>query len=293
MTTTTAEYWSVITPAGVEYPLNTLAKNIETWGEDRQAPIPLRGEDSVIPWMPGEKEQVRVPDARTMSMGMWVIGCDDDGNVPIDRTAREQFVRNWLLLRRIFHSQGLIYTLRKRFYDESYTLRTADARVRYEGGLSPAMMGRTGAKFTIDLRLADPYFYSTVGVSLSLNSTVDAAANGLLGSMSAVIPGDANPRKMVFNGFAGASGATGITIECTSTGHVWSISGSAAAGDILLFDMGNQLARIADVNRTGNVSHTGSNDWMRLMVGPDPCILRLTCSTGDCYGNLTYKSVWN
>jgi hypothetical protein len=291
MTTTTEEYWSVIPADGVEYPLNTLAKNIETWGDDRQGVIPLRGDDETIPWIGGQRELPRIHDSRTLTFAMWVIGCDDNGAVPISSSRRQQFEQNWRIIQRIFHNQGRIYTLRKRFYDESYTLRTADARVRHAGELKPSMLGRTGAKFTVDVKLADPYFYSTTPTNIAMNSAVDGAGNGLVGSASATVLGDFDVRKSVFIGTAGGAGCTGITLECTTSGHVWSIDGSANAGEPLMFDMANQLARINDINRTGGVHHAGSNSWFRIARGP--CIFRLTCSTGSLTGTLTYSSVWN
>jgi hypothetical protein len=217
-----------------------------------------------------------------MGLGMWVRGCTDDGDVPIGSSAREEFNYNWNLLKRILHNQGKVFTLRKRFYDESRTLRTADARARYADGLSPAMLGMTGAKFTIDLRLADPYFYGDSD-TFDIDTAVGAAVQSVLG--------DAECRKVSFSGTGSVGGFSDVTLQSTESGHTFSLLKSGLVTNPILIDFSGQSARINGDNYAGLTSHSGSNDWFRLAPGDNS--ITPSSDTGDWSGTVTYYPTWN
>jgi hypothetical protein len=279
MVTTTLEYWSVIPSDGVEYPLQTYAKNIESWGDDRQTPVPLRGSDVRIPWIPGEQETERVADARTMTLAMWVRGVDD--NNAVASTSQLVFRQNWMLLKRILKNRGKILTLRKRFYDEAGTLRQADARARWAGGMSPAMLGMTGAKFTVDFRLADPFFYGAA-TTVALTSGTTATPT---------ILGDAECRKVSFTGAAGGAGASDVSLADTESNHTFSIIKALVASATVVLDFQGQSARFAGVNVAPSVNHVGSTDWFRLTPGLNHLIP--SSASGGWSGTLTYYPTWN
>jgi hypothetical protein len=279
---TTDCYWSVIPDDGVEYDLSNWAYNIETWGGSRQSPVPLRGEDTRIAWVVGEQETDRVPDARTIGLSMWVRGATNTGEVPDGNQARVRFDRNWMLLKRILHNQGRILTLRKRFYDEAGVFRQADARARWADGLEPSMLGRMGARFVVDFRLADPYFYGT-----AVNVALDTA----VGVVTPTILGDADVRKLSFSGTTKATGMSNMTLDDLQSGHTFNLNKSNAASESLVIDYVGQTARLNSVNLSGLVTHSGSNDWFRLRPGANQ--LTPSSSTGGWSGNLTYYPTWN
>lgn len=284
MTTTTEEYWSVIPLDGVEYPLQTMAFNIESWGNERQGVVPLRGEDTTIPWRPGQQSNERVADSRVIPLAMWVRGCTPDGAIPDSSSMRSEFNANWNTLKRILHNRGKLFTLRKRFYDESRTLRVADAQARFADGLNPGMMGRTGAKFTVDLLLADPYFYSTP-VVLDVNSTMIDQPFTILG--------DAEAFKIQFAGTTDIAVVTSdFSISSTEAIHSFSFNrGGFDLNSSLLIDFQNELARCNEENFSASVNHAGSTSWFRLAPGLNQ--FTGSANTGSWSGTLTYQPTWN
>lgn len=173
MTNSTETYWAVDGES-----LQTYAFNISTLGGDRLAPPQVRGEDLRVPYMPGSVFVERVPDARTITLGMWVIGANEDGSIPTDEQGRRTFDRNWRKLRQLLWTPRRQFTLTKRFWlldadlvaggvdtsamtkDGDWTLFTATALGTYAGGLTPTMNGPMRAIFTVDILLSNPFFYS-------------------------------------------------------------------------------------------------------------------------------------
>ena len=103
MVATTAETLSV---NGVN--LNTLAKNISSLTGRLRAPA-ARTENAIIPgmhgelWIPNKKYQ-----ANTITLPMWVEGCDDDGGIPAESTRRREFFKNVNALVSLFKAPGLL-----------------------------------------------------------------------------------------------------------------------------------------------------------------------------------------
>lgn len=173
MTNTTKTLWTV---DGVS--LQTYAWNIDTLGEDRQAPPPVRGGDIVVPYMPGEVWIPREVGSRTITLGMWVQGSNPDGTIPTNEAARIVWERNWHKLRALLWKPRRQMVVTKQFWVPtadlvaaganttglpvlgSLTLYSASARATYAGGLAPLMQGSAHSSFTVDLKLTDPFFYS-------------------------------------------------------------------------------------------------------------------------------------
>lgn len=160
MSNTTDCFWSV---DGVS--LQTMAFNIVTLGEGREAPPPMRGEDTLVPYNVGKKRGPRIPDSKVLTLGMWVIGATENGNMPDPGTTlRQQYNTNWRKLRNLLWNQGEVIQLTKRFEDDSGNIISATAEATYAGGLEPQMGGPYRAAFTVDLLLHDPFFYSDVEI---------------------------------------------------------------------------------------------------------------------------------
>lgn len=288
MTTTTDEVWSVILANGVEIPLNTLAYNINTWGGDRQGVVPMRGSDQKIPWIPGNEELPRVPDSRSIGLQMWVIGATDSDLPPTDgTTARQQFNTNWRKLQRVLWNQGKIYTLQKLFYSEDGVLRKARARVRYQDGLIPEMMGLTGAKFTCDLWLADPFFYGDP-VTIAFDTSAPATA-----SYKGPILGDYPSRRVSITATAGVDGVTLPEIRCIDTDPPQDliISTSLVAGQNLTLDIPTQTCTIDAFASASSVLNSGQNDWF--LAFPGETQIDFVQLAGEWAGTLTYIPTWN
>ena len=152
MVNTTDLYWSV---DGVS--LNTHAQNIESL-VPLMAPPEMRGEELIIPYAPGEQWVQKVVGSRILPLGMWVVG-----------DTRDEFDDNWAALVKLLWRPGQQFNLTKRFRRGGVTY-SATAKAEFVSGLAPTMIGRRGAKFTVDLKLADPYFYDEVATVFTLTS---------------------------------------------------------------------------------------------------------------------------
>lgn len=172
MTNSTEYFWSI---DGVS--LQTYAFNISTWGGDAQSPPPLRGSDTTVPYVVGDQYHRKVPGARTVSFGMWVIGANEDGSLPVGGSSRRLFEENWRALRKLMWNPNRQVKLTKRFRDwETGELVEATALAEFAGGLTPTMNGSQRAVFTVQFKLADPFFYGEEH-TISINAMQEVARN--------------------------------------------------------------------------------------------------------------------
>jgi len=158
-------------------PLQTYAYNITTLGGSRMSPPPLRGTNINVPFRPGTTWQPRIPDSRTITLAMWVLGCNTDGSLPEDRDLQFKFKRNWRELTQLLWKPKRELTLSKKIWVpetelvqanapfvmypeyQGYRQLTVHAKATFVGGLEPEMTGNSRATFMVDLLLSDPYFY--------------------------------------------------------------------------------------------------------------------------------------
>lgn len=126
MANSTQYFWSV---DGVS--LQTFAYNITTAGGSKQAPPPLRGSDLKIPYRPGQVFVPRIPDSREITLEMWVIGADADGNIPRG-TSRQLYEDNLKMLRNLLWNPSKTISLTKRWKVGSTTY-SATAQAVYSG----------------------------------------------------------------------------------------------------------------------------------------------------------------
>jgi hypothetical protein len=303
MTNSTEVFWSV---DGVS--LQTLAFNITTLGDDREAAIPLRGSDIVIPYMPGSKHVTKVPDSRILTLGMWVIGANEDGSIPVDENVRRTYDRNWKHLRRLLWRRGRQFTLTKRFWvpeadlvaagvDVSalqqsglWRLYTAEAQASYSGGLDPRKSGPARAVFTVDLRLADPYFY---GPEISVPfSTAPADAVNPGPSQTISVLGDDRTTYVELD-FVGPVTTPRVT-NSTELGLWVQYSTVVAATETATVRAHNFSATHYPVGTSykssGYVTHAGDRFWM--FLEPGSVQLELTVQAGTGTAELRYRPVW-
>lgn len=157
----TDTYWDVDGTS-----LETYAWGIQQLVEAREAPPPLRGEDYVIPEAAGQLWVPKVPDSRVITLEMWVIGQDAAGNVTDDAGWRA----NLRALRALLWVPDAQVTLTKRWRASGGGVDSASAEVQYAGGLTYEVedRGLMVARTSVDLKLADPYFYGTTSGEFTL-----------------------------------------------------------------------------------------------------------------------------
>lgn len=304
MTNTTETFWDV---DGVS--LHTYAFNIETLGGDRAAPPPVRGDDVLVPYLPGTRFVPKVPDARVMTLGMWVIGANEDGTVPDDGDARLAYEYNWRMLRKLLWRYRTQFTLTKRFWVPtqdlvdagvslagktqrgSNTLIEASAKAAFHSGLAPAMDGPARARFTVDLRLSDPYFY---GEQVTIPFSTSTAPGDPGPTQTRKILGDDRTTDITF-ALEGPLTAPQFTVTSDSVNPYIRYATVIADGDDVMIDVKRFRAQHTDTLSTywssGYVSHYGDRPWFYLDPDDDATIA-LTVQSGTGVGALTYRPAW-
>ncbi len=302
MSNTTETYWSVDGES-----LQTYAFNITTLGGDRLAPPPVRGDDLRVPYMPGTVWVPRVPDARTITLGMWVIGANEDGTIPQDENLRRTFDRNWRKLRQLLWTPRKQFTLTKRFWlldadlvaagvdtsamtkEGDWTLYTASAKGTYASGLTPTMNGPARAVFTVDILLSDPYFY---GDEIAIDfSTETGGANPGPEQIIQVIGDDRT--SWIEVDFEGP--LTSPQINNEEGTELWLRYGAEVP------DGEESTVRVHDFSAThytsgdpykssGYVQHSGDHFW--LYMDPGEATLSLQAQDGTGVAQLRYRPVW-
>lgn len=288
--------------------LQTFAFNITTLGGDREAPPKLRGSDVSVPYMPGTRYVPRVPDSRVITLGMWVIGANEDGTIPVDEDRRRTYDRNWRKLRKLLWRPRKQFTLTKRFWlpteeleaagvntqalakSGEWALYTATAMASYADGLVPVMSGPARATFTVDLLLSDPFFYGDeVAIDFSMTS-------------GGTYPGPLETIEVL-----GDDRTTWIEVDFQGPLTAPRISNDTEVQELYLRyatdvpDGESATVRAHDFSAThypagvsykssGYVQHEGDKFWMYLEPGTTD--LALSAQAGTGVAQLRYRPVW-
>lgn len=275
---TTSEYWSVTDAAGVDIPLSTPAWNLATWGEDRQAPPEYRGDNIVIPFIPGESYVPKVANSQVKQLYGWVIGESDTGVAVSSSQKKQRMHDNWAKVRALFARQGQ-FTITKRWVDSTGVMRTATALAEFMGGLKPTPFGPSGLRFTVDIKLADPYFYGP---------SVNIAFNTGTGTYNPTILGDVSTRKISIAATIGGSAVTNPRIDVSTTNPAcyWYLSRVMGGATTFTVDFDDQIALATAVNLAPNVIHSGFVEWLE--INPGAATIVFSSSANSWSGTLTY-----
>lgn len=277
MTNTTEVYWEADGTS-----LHTHARNITTRGHGLTKPAPFRGEDITIPYRVGQVYQPKTPDSRLLTLDMWVKGTDDNGVIPATATLkRAQYDQNLSQLIKLLWVQNRQVALRKRFY-ESNVLRSATALCEYQNGFDASMIGRTASKFTVDMKLQDPYFYDDELKSFTLVN----------GDNTIVVPGHANTSNILIN-ISGArvnpiiwNKTLGMQVEY----HAALTAGALNVLDIANFKSTTTPSGVAAFDSEVLVRHVGAPMWLALAPGTN--IINLSSTSGAGTVILQARGAW-
>jgi hypothetical protein len=273
MTNTTDAYWEV---DGVS--LQTYARNIETLG-GRDTPPKFRGEDITIPYAVGQRWVPKTPDSRIIPLGMWVRGVNDDGSIPANQ--RDAYDDNWRMLRNLLWQRGRQIVLKKRFKVNG-VLHTATALAEFSDGLEPAMIGRTAGKFTVDLKLADPYFYDDVVQNVTLVN----------GDQNVTVVGDTQTANIMLT----VNGSRAKPLVRNKTlGIQVQYNADLNAGDSVLLDIDNYKSvttpdGAASFKSNGSIIHAGAPEW--LMFRPGLNVVNLSSDSGIGVTTMQIRGAW-
>lgn len=291
------EYWSIVDVDGNEVSLHQQGWSVTTVGGSRYDLPPRRGTDITMAYRPGQIHRRKLPDARPVSLVMFMVGWDPaTGAAPADQ--KTQWNDNWDTLRRLVFRHSLLndqrVNLTRRWFltaDTFPTTRTGDmciqgdpgvpapgkrlltafALAEMTGTMDPAMTGRFRSDFQLDFTLADPYFYgNTVTTTLHPGDTAyvwndghDVAGSGFL--------------QVDFYGTLTNPRITNLSTEPDS----WvQYTGTIGSADHLVmvvnrFQMFNVLTQ---ANFVGKITNYGARFWVSLLPGMNK--LQMTGSGG-------------
>lgn len=278
MANSSEEYWSV---DGVS--LHQYGWSVATVGGSRYDVPTRRGENIKLAYRPGEVHRNKIVEPRVISLIMWMTGTDPaNGNAADDPMV--QWNDNWDYLRRLFYKPGgEQITLTRRWkltISGSPTLLAADAEAELADALNPKMTGRFRNEFSVDLLLADPFFYGaqeTETFALSTPNTVTNAGHEIAAHNHMEVD------------FIGPLTDPRLT-NATPAPDVWvQYTGSIASGQTLRLSIPNFTAtRVSDsANLIAGISHSGTRHWMALAPGNNS--LTLTASAGSGSAELRYR----
>lgn len=241
----------------------------------------LRGGDTVVAQRRGSWWNPKLPETRSITLGMWISSRDAAGMIPAGGRER-QLHKNLTELQNLLYKGGTTQvTLTKRWKDPvSGNVVSALAKAELESFV-PKIDNAVAARVTASFRLADPYFYRNEEVITLVKDIPQVVA----------IKGDVPTSKMAiaFNG-----GLTnGEIVNATVAPQVsLKVASAIASGDKVTLNTDLFTAiRLSDSNNLiGAVVRSGAPEWMRLQPGNNT--LTLSASSGDGVVTINYSSAW-
>jgi hypothetical protein len=260
------------------------AWNISTMGGSRFGLPTLRGQNIAAPYRAGQSFRSKYPDQRTITLTMWT---DGQGSSAVDAAAypasdqRLAFNNNLQSLRQLFwarNSGGSAQaTLQRNWYltqGGSNLLVQSTGMAEIAGSMDLTMNGRTNAAFSVDLLMADPYFYGALQTHACTGGSTSLTALG---------------EGIVGEGWPSSVSAFTVSLSAAAT-----VSNSTIGGVSFTVSTGPSFPVTVDIlnntvidnlgnNVIGNFSHAGSRLWMCLQPG--------TNSIAVSAGTATFR--WN
>ena len=261
--------------------LHTYARSITTLSG--LGPPPTRGSNVIVPLHPGRKRVDKVFDENVLTLAMWLRGVAQDAGAGVSSVSKMQYQKNWNDLIRLLYNSGEEFPLRKRFYDgATSSVIAATAMAEYSSGLEPTMMGRSGAKCSVDLRLADPRFYADVLFSQNLVN----------GDNNVVIPGNVITHNIVVT-IQGSR--TNTKIRNKTTGVEFTYPQALSSGDQVAVDVNNFLASVTPNGQptydgSVRIIHDGSPLWLNLKPGTN--VINVSSASGIGVITLQARGAW-
>jgi hypothetical protein len=235
---------------------------VQETGDAEDLP-PLRGEDLAVPNLPGRRWAAKLPDARRLSLNLYITDMNASGG-RTESTDQRQAQANLDALRLLFGKPGqksLVHTM------PDASTRTAQAEV-VSFQVKEQITPRVAFLAVVDFALADPYLYAA--------NVVDAAhaINSSPHDITFTNPGTARTNRITLD-FTGPISSprvtqvtTGIYVECLVT---------VASGKHLIIDCAAFTATNDGVNAIGSIRHSGDFRW--LIVEPGAQTLRVTSTS--------------
>jgi hypothetical protein len=247
-------------------PLQTPYYNIATFGGSRYGIPTLRGQDYQVPYRAGQLWRAKYPDSRTITLTMWTDSQMSANQSYPATDPRRAFNDNWQALRALFFTRTALGSVQGRltrnwWWTQNGTpqMVSTAANAEIAGSMDPTMNGRTSAAFSVDLLLADPYFYGPT------RSQVVTSSGGSITSYGEGVAGEGYPS--ILSEFQVAV-STASTVVNNTAGVSFAHSGAGVQSWPVTIDVLRYTATDnAGNNVVGGLTHTGSRMWMCLLPG--------------------------
>ncbi len=270
MSNSTTEYWDV---GGTS--LNQYAWNITSFGVGRNLPV-MRGSNIQVGYVPGQIWRKKYPDSRVITLAMWTAGISYTTDQPVSgSTQHTQMSSNLKLLQNVFYNVGGDqFSLTRRWQYSlppripTLTMITATAMAEVAGNMQVQTQGANSdsAVFSIDLLLADPYFYGpTTTTSIPYNTPTTVVNTG---DDVAAYTGNTVT-------FFGPLQYPLLTNSTTNPDTWAQLNTVLLTGDSIVLDVAEFTAyRASDgANLSGLVTHSGTKRWMSYDPGNNSLLL--------------------
>lgn len=277
------EFWSIDNVS-----LHQYGWSVETVSGRHTTP-PLRGDDETYAGVPGEVWRPKTPAGYTLGLPMFLIGADPADGTPV-ADPRLQWNDSWNFLRKLLWQPDREFKLTRRWLLTNPVsglpeIVTADAQGQLATGsqLLSQMVNRTKSRFTVDVRLAHPFFYGQTWVDSGPITVADPVVEiDNAGDVTACW------RHLTCE-FVGPLTDPRLINSSTPTPVMVGFNGTIPDGHTITCDVGRWLAyRTAGTNdRIGALVHSGSQVWMALVTGTNQ--LTLTGS-GAGYARVRFRT---
>lgn len=260
------------------------AWNLDTMGGSRFGVPVFRGQDYETPYRAGQAWRAKMPDSRTVTLTFWADGQGQHSSSTYPASdQRLAFNNNLQQLRAAFFQMSAAGSaqgqLQRNWYltqQGSPKLVQSTAMAELAGSMDLTMHGRTNAGFSVDLLLADPFFY---GAQVSRSCTGAATTVTGLGE-GPVGLGYPSPAA----GFT-VSLSAAATVTNTTAGVSFTFSGSATF-PVLVDVLAGTVTDGGGVNRISQLAHSGARAWMAVLPGANTVSVSAGTATfvyNDCY----------
>lgn len=217
-------YWEAQMADGNWFSLHTKAWSVKSFGGRRWVSGPKRGDDILLPHRRGRLWVKKLREAQNYDLNMWVFPTNMDGSKDANKTIEQKAHENFRKIVMALDQEGQ-FQLRKRWHEDDSTradfglgnnVKSAIAMAEYLDASGPDTDDGRGFYMNVNLRLTDPYFYSSVASQAVGTVTIEGEAptdHIVLSIQNAV-----NPKVTFKDGnyiqYLGTVGATPLIINC-------------------------------------------------------------------------------
>lgn len=191
-------FWSVaqLGAPNIEFSLHTMAWSVKSFSGTRFAGPSKRGENISVPFRNGALYTPKMRGAKSFTMSMWVLPHHPDGGKDPSMTYEQRSHANYLAIMDAVDVDGL-FLLKKRWW-ENGAVQVAVAQAEFIQASSADSDDKLGFNLSIDVSLADPYFYGAVSASRALGSPYPVLGNVKTSHVYLTLTGGSAPIRVTF-----------------------------------------------------------------------------------------------